>query len=142
MEEWKRQADPRVHAVCLIVAAQVYDATEDAAQMLFKQAASAGERYLAHRCVRLRGWLLRRTSWADGRTSATCTAATCSIMATGHMCHPTIYHTMTVTSCHKESAGFDSTMLAAACRHGGEAADVASVAVGIITDLLNITINW
>jgi hypothetical protein len=29
---------------------QVYDATEEAAQMLFKQAATAGERYLAHRC--------------------------------------------------------------------------------------------
>jgi hypothetical protein len=28
------------------------------------------------------------------------------------------------------------------CRHGGEAADVASAAVAIITDLLNLTINW
>jgi hypothetical protein len=28
---------------------QVYDATEEAAQILFKQAAAAGERYLAHR---------------------------------------------------------------------------------------------
>lgn len=33
------------------------------------------------------------------------------------------------------------TCIVAACRHGGEAADVASVAVGIITDLLNMTIN-
>lgn len=29
-----------------------------------------------------------------------------------------------------------------ACRHGGEAADVATAAVAIITDLLNMTINW
>jgi hypothetical protein len=47
--------------MCIAVA-QVYDATEDAAQMLFKQAASAGERYLAHRCVGLRGWLLEGTN--------------------------------------------------------------------------------
>jgi hypothetical protein len=28
------------------------------------------------------------------------------------------------------------------CRHGGEAADVASAAVAICTDLVNMTINW
>lgn len=64
-----------VLAALLMAYVEVYDATEEAAQILFKQAAAAGERYLAH-------------------------------------------------------------------RHGGEAADVASAAVAIITDLLNLTINW
>lgn len=35
----------------LSLSLQVYDAIEDAAQVLFRQAAGAGERYLAHRCV-------------------------------------------------------------------------------------------
>ncbi len=38
-----------VAAAMLMAYVEVYDATEEAAQMLFKQAATAGERYLAHR---------------------------------------------------------------------------------------------
>jgi hypothetical protein len=52
--------------------------------------------------------------------------------------------TLSLSVAHQSSRLCNSglSFAAAACRHGGEAADVASVAVGIITDLLNMTINW
>jgi hypothetical protein len=43
---WLRQV---VFMRVWLLSCQVYDAFEEAAQMLFKQAAAAGERYLAHR---------------------------------------------------------------------------------------------